>query len=450
MPFKRFFERGAKQAPTEAPPADEPEAAEAESPDEEPEAEWSGDPDAPEDAPDVDWRARAAALIPGGASTGSKRPQSLYGDADADGPTHFTRATGCRVIDASGQAYIDCTMALGAVALGYAEPRVLQAVVNALASGNVAGLSDVREVDLAERLHQHIPCAEMVQFLKSGAEAVSAAVRIARTYTGRDVVVGSGYFGWHDWSQDSAGVPAAVRDLYRAVPFDDVAAMEKAVQQAGDRLAAIVIEPVIERLPSDEWILAARRLATSSGAVLIFDEIKTGFRLRTGGFQAACGVTPDLATFGKALANGFPLAAVVGQRDVMGAAAKTWISSTLAGESAALAAAGAVLDWHESEDICKSLADIGRAMRDAVSAAVSASGIEDVTVEGIDPMWLLRFADPARETRFLELAARNGVLLKRGAYNFAAIAHDEETIAEIEAAASAAMVELLEEEAAAS
>ena len=451
MPFKRFFDRGAKQAPTEEPPpTDEPEVAEAESVEEEADAEWSGDSDAPEDAPDVDWRARAAALIPGGASTGSKRPASLYGDADADGPTHFTHATGCRVIDAAGQTYIDCTMALGAVALGYAEPRVLQAAVNALANGNVAGLSDVREVDVAERLHQHIPCAEMVQFLKSGAEAVSAAVRIARTYTSRDVVVGSGYFGWHDWSQVSAGVPAAVRELYRAVPFDDVPALEKAVQQAGNRLAAIVIEPVIERLPSDEWILTARKLATSAGAVLIFDEIKTGFRLRTGGFQAACGVTPDLATFGKALANGFPLAAVVGQRDVMDAAKRTWISSTLAGEGAALAAAGAVLDWHESDDICKRLADIGRAMRDAVSAAVSASGIDGVTVDGIDPMWLLRFADSARETRFLELAAKNGVLFKRGAYNFAAIAHDEETIAEIESAASAAMVELLEEEAAAS
>jgi glutamate-1-semialdehyde aminotransferase len=450
MPFKRFFDRGAKQAPEEPPPSDEPEVAESESAEDEASAEWSGDPDAPEDAPEVDWRARAAAVIPAGASTGSKRPASLYGDAAAEGPTHFTRATGCRVIDASGQTYIDCTMALGAVALGYAEPRVLQAAVNALANGNVAGLSDVREVDLAERLHQHIPCAEMVQFLKTGAEAVSAAVRIARTSTGRDVVVGSGYFGWHDWSQDSAGVPGTVRDLYRAVPFDDAPALQKAVQHAGNRLAAIVIEPVIERLPSDEWILEARRLATSVGAVLIFDEIKTGFRLRTGGFQAACGVTPDLATFGKALANGFPLAAVVGQRDVMDAAKKTWISSTLAGESAALAAAGAVLDWHESDDICKSLATTGRTMRDSVSAAVDASGIDGVTVEGIDPMWFLRFADPKRETRFLEISARNGVLFKRGAYNFAAIAHDEEAITEIESAASAAMVELLEEEAAAS
>jgi glutamate-1-semialdehyde 2,1-aminomutase len=191
---------------------------------------------------------------------------------------------------------------------------------------------------------------------------------------------------------------------------------------------------------------AARELATSLGAVLIFDEVKTGFRLRTGGFQALSGITPDLAVFGKAMANGFPLAAVVGNSAVMDAARRTWISSTLASESSALAAAGAVLDWHDNIDVAAQLAENGRAMRAAVDAAITASGIDDVTVDGIDAMWLLRFEDPQRETRFLELAASNRVLFKRGAYNFPSLAHDEEAIAQIESAASAALVELLEEE----
>ena len=448
MPFRRFFDRGPKRAtPDESASLEEPEVAEPpESTDEDAGEEWSEAEAAPEDAPEIDWRSRAAAVIPGGASTGSKRPEALYGRSDAEGPTHFARATGCHVVDTAGQTYVDCTMALGAVALGYAEPRVLQAAINALAGGSVSALADVREVEIAERLREHIPCAEMVRFLKSGAEAVSAAVRIARTYTGRDVVVGSGYFGWHDWWSDSAGVPAAVRALFRPVPFDDVTALERAVRDAGERLAAIVIEPVVERLPSEAWLSTARQLATSAGAVLIFDEIKTGFRLRPGGFQAMAGVTPDLATFGKALANGFPLSAVVGHRDVMEAATKTWISSTLAGEGAALAAAGAVLDWHESTDICASLAATGHAMRESVTSAINASGIEGVVTDGLDPMWLLRFSDPARETRFLELAARHGVLFKRGAYNFPAVAHDQDVLDEIEAAASAAFVELLEEE----
>jgi glutamate-1-semialdehyde 2,1-aminomutase len=445
MPFRRFFDRGSK---TPAPAAPETEAAEEEEQEVEAEVEDEGsEPEAqPEEAPDIDWRARAAAVLPTGASTGSKRPEALYGSEDAIGPTHYTRAVGCRLVDTEGRTYIDCTMALGSVALGYAEPEVQRAAMTAIAGGNVSALSDFREVDLAERLCQHIPCAEMVQFFKTGADAVSAAVRIARTHTGRDMVVGSGYFGWHDWWSDSAGVPAAVRSLYRAVPFDDVDALEQAAREAGNRLAAIVIEPVIERLPSEEWIAAARRLATSLEAVLVFDEIKTGFRLRTGGYQALSGVTPDLATFGKAMANGFPLAAVVGHRDVMQAARKTWISSTLAGESAALAAAGAVLDWHEKADICDTLASTGRAMRDSVEAAVEACGIDEVSVEGLDQMWLLRFGSPQRQTRFLELAAEQGVLFKRGAYNFAAVAHDEEVVSAIEAAASAAFVGLLEEE----
>ena len=450
MPFRRFFERGAKR---EAPAADDVSSVEQieaeedlEGEAETDEGEYDADTSAPEDAQEINWRERALGVLPTGASTGSKRAEALYGDANAVGPTHYVSASGCRLVDPRGDTYIDCIMALGAVALGYAEPQVQQAAMLAIAEGHVSGLSHVREVDLAERLREHVPCAEMVQFLKTGAEGMSAAVRIARTYTNRDVVVGSGYFGWHDWSSDATGVPSAVRSLFRAVPFDDVAALERAARDAGDRLAAIVIEPVVERMPSEGWIAAARELATSLGAVLVFDEMKTGFRLRPGGYQALSGVTPDLAVFGKALANGFPLAAVVGHRDVMEAARRTWISSTLAGESVAVAAASAVIDAHEATDICATLATIGQAMRSSVDAAVEASGITGVTVEGIDPMWVLRFEDPRRETRFLELAATHGVLFKRGAYNYAAMAHDEETVTDIEAAASAALVELLEEE----
>ena len=451
MPFRRFFERGAKRETPAVNDQSSVEQIEAEGDLEteaEPEeGEYDADDSAPEDAQEINWRERAVGVLPTGASTGSKRAEALYGDTNAVGPTHYVSASGCRLVDPHGDTYIDCIMALGAVALGYAEPQVQQAAMLAIAEGHVSGLSHVREVDLAERLREHVPCAEMVQFLKSGAEGMSAAVRIARTYTNRDVIVGSGYFGWHDWSSDSTGVPSAVRSLFRAVPFDDVAALEQAARDAGDRLAAIVIEPVVERMPSDGFITAARELATSLGAVLVFDEMKTGFRLRPGGYQALSGVTPDLAVFGKALANGFPLAAVVGHRDVMEAARRTWISSTLAGESVALAAASAVLDAHESTDVCATLATIGQAMRSSVGAAVEASGITGVSVEGIDPMWFLRFDDPHRETRFLELAATHGVLFKRGAYNYAAMAHDEETVTDIEAAASAALVELLEEEA---
>jgi glutamate-1-semialdehyde 2,1-aminomutase len=443
MPFRRFFDRGAKETPNPTAGAPTPPADDSEPEEETPEQIVDSESD------DADWRTRAQAVLPTGASTGSKRVQGLYGSPDAVGPTHFSQAVGARVVDVDGNEYIDCTMALGSVALGYAEPNITRAVVDAIASGNVSALSSYREVELAERLCGIIPCADRVQFLKTGAEAIAAAVRLARTYTAREMVIGSGYFGWLDWcADDAAGVPEGTRGAFTRVPFDDISALEAAVGAAGQGLAAIVLEPVVERLPSKEWMARARELATSSGAVLIFDEIKTGFRLATGGYQQYGDVVPDLAAFGKAMANGYPLAAVVGDRDVMDAAKKTWISSTLASEASALAAAGAVLNWHNSAEVCESLWAIGADIRRAVAVAIDASGIEGVSTDGIDPMWMLRFDRPEREQRFLELAASNGVLFKRGAYNYPALAHDDDALREIEAGASAAFVMLRDEEAA--
>ena len=437
MPFSRFFGRGrdaaANAQATDSPTPDATEETESDGPE--------ADDSAPEDASQRSWRERAEAVLPTGVSTGSKRAAALWGDDPAtDLPTHLISARGCHVIDVSGTSYVDCTMALGSVALGYGEPRVTRAVVDAASEGNVGALSSWREVELAERLHTLIPCAERVQFLKTGAEATAAAVRIARTYTGRDRVVASGYFGWHDWSSEQPGVLAAVRAATQHVPFDDVASLERAVSDAGADLAAIVIEPVVERVPSEAWLRRARELCDASGAALVFDEIKTGFRLAPGGYQEVCGITPDLATFGKALANGYPLAAVVGHAAVMDAARETWISSTLASESTALAAALAVLDWHEEADVCATLADTGREIRASFERAVAASGVGGVAVDGLDQMFLLRWDDPAREARFLAECARAGVIVKRGAYNFAAVAHDEEAIQAIEAATSSALV----------
>jgi glutamate-1-semialdehyde 2,1-aminomutase len=438
MPFGRFF--GGKDA-KKAPPV--PEEVELES------AETVSDDEAEviTEQDDADYRARALGVMPTGASTGSKRVEALYGSADAVGPTHFVQAVGCRVTDVDGNEYLDCTMALGSVALGYAETNVTHAVVDAIARGNVSGLSSAREVEVAERLCGVIPCADKVQFLKTGAEAMAAAVRLARTYTARDVVIASGYFGWLDWAaEDTAGVPASTRQLIRRVPRDDIDALTKAVSDAGSALAAIVIEPVVERLPSKEWIATARELATAAGAVLIFDEIKTGFRLRTGGYQAFAEIVPDLSAFGKAMANGFPLSVVCGHHDVMDAAKKTWISSTLASEGGALAAAYAVLTWHDQHDVCESLATVGAEIRAAVSHAIEASGVRGPEIDGLDQMWLMRWDTPAREQRFLELAAAHGVLFKKGAYNYAALAHDEDAIRQIEAGASDAFVELRDEE----
>ena len=378
---------------------------------------------------------RAAAVIAGVASTGSKRPEALYGPGDPPGPTHFRTARGCSVVGADGRTYVDCTMALGAVALGYADDGVTRRVIDAVRDGTVSGWSPLLEIEVAERLCEVIPCAERVRFLKTGAEAVAAALRIARTATGRSRVIACGYFGWLDWSSESPGVPDGARADCTHVPFGDVGALERAVSDAGSDLAAIVIEPVIERLPPTVWIEATRALSRRAGAVLIFDEIKTGFRLRPGGFQEYSGIVPDLATFGKAIANGFPLAIVAGRADVMAAATATWISSTLASETSALAAAAAVLDRHAREDVCAMLGRIGQEMRSSVLAAMRASGYGGASDAGIDQMWLLRFADDRALARFVAIGVEEGVLFKRGAYCFPSLMHDAAAIERIGAAA---------------
>ena len=394
----------------------------------------------------ADWRARAAAAVAADASTGSKRPVALYGPTDdADAPLHFTRAGGCRVTTVEGTTLIDLTSALGSVALGYADAEVTRRVCETAAAGHVAGLTHASEVTLAERLVERVPCAERVFFLKSGAEGIAAAVRLARAATGRDRVIGSGYFGWLDWWGGGAGVPSGAHADFVAVPFDDLVALEAAVDAAHGRLAAIVLEPVVERLPSTAWLRAARHACDRHGAVLIFDEVKTGCRLHVGGFQATtdtAGVLPDVATFGKALANGYPLSAVCGRAAVMDAARRAWISSTLASEATALAAAHAVLDRHDAEDVCGRLRANGDALRAVVREARDESGVGDVSLHGISQMWFLRFDGPSdraarREATFLDAARGAGVLFKRGAYDYATLAHDADVVPPVRQAAAA-------------
>ncbi len=392
----------------------------------------------------ADWSRRAAAILPGGTSTGSKRPHALYGEDHADLPAHYVRASGCRLIAADGRELIDCTMALGAAALGYADPHVTEAVERAVRDGNVSGLAPTLEVEVAERLSALVPCAERVRFLKTGAEGVAAAVRVARAYTQRDVVIGCGYFGWLDWCSDASGVPGGVRRDYHTIPFDDQVALEEAVAETGDALAAIVLEPVIGHEPDPEWLRAAREACDRLGAVLVFDEVKTGFRLDAGGYQRRVRIAPDLAVLGKALANGFPLAALVGRARPMSELGRTWVSSTLAAETTALAAARAVIERHDRENVCAALARHGAAMRTAVERAIARVGIEGVRTEGVPEMWWVQFPAEEDATAFVRGGVAEGVLFKRGAYNFASLAHRSPEVEVIERAAGRSLTRIAE------
>jgi glutamate-1-semialdehyde 2,1-aminomutase len=381
----------------------------------------------------TDWARRAADAVAGFTSTRSKAPEAMFGGPG--GPTHLVRAEGVRVWTTDGRELLDWTMALGAVGLGYGHPAVVEAVVRAAHDGGVGPLPPALEVEVAERLAAAYPGAERVRFLKTGAEAVQAAVRLARVATGRDRVVHCGYHGWLDGPFGGAGVPRPVAETWTPVPFDDLPAAVAAVR-AGARPAALLVEPVVEHAPSAGWLAGLRDLADAAGAVLIYDEVKTAFRLARGGAAERWGVRPDLAAVGKALANGFPLAAVLGRADLMARVRETWISSTLATEFVALAAASAVLDVWDRTDVAAHLADVGGRLMDGLHLLGVRGRFQAF---GLPEMFLLRFAAEDEERRALLGAAERGVLLKRGAYDFPSLAHGPADVAATLAALAAAL-----------
>jgi glutamate-1-semialdehyde 2,1-aminomutase len=367
-----------------------------------------------------DWR------VPGFTSTGSKRPDALFGQ-----PARMTRASGCRVWGEDGREYVDFVMALGAVALGYGHPDVNRAATAAIAAGVVGPLPPVAEEELAEALSAKIPWLERVRFLKTGAEAVAAAVRLARVATGREEVLGCGYHGWLDWCQGATeGVPAGVRGLFAELPFNDVPAGREMIRARGPRLAAVVVEPVIVAEPTREWLQMLRTETERAGAVLIFDEIKTAFRLAIGGAteRYALKPAPDLVVVGKALANGFPLAAVGGRADLMATAGRTWISSTLATEGVALAAARATLEVFERDNVCEHLHRIGTRLLHGLHELQRAHPSVVTGVAGIAEMCFLHYATEDLSRVVAQRAAQRGLLFKRTAYNFVSLAHDEGTV----------------------
>jgi glutamate-1-semialdehyde aminotransferase len=345
----------------------------------------------------------------------------MFGGESGLGP--MVRSEGCRAWTANGRELIDWTMALGAVSLGYAHPHVTEAAVRAAFDGTVGPLPPALESRVAERLVAAYPGAERARFFKTGAEAVQAAVRLARVATGRESVLHVGYHGWLDGPTSGAGVPRAISDLWIPVAYDSVEALAAAAREK--KPAAIMLEPFIERLPGASWLAEARRIADECGAVLIFDEIKTGFRLARGGAAEAWKVAPDLGVLGKALANGYPLAAVAGRAALMDRVRDTWISSTLATEFVSLAAADAVLDVWEKTDVAGHIQRVG----DLAMAGVG--GLAGWKVQGIAPMWFVPFHDPALERRVLLGCVERGVLIKRGAYNFPSLAHTEGDVARL-------------------
>ncbi|HWA16415.1 MAG TPA: aminotransferase class III-fold pyridoxal phosphate-dependent enzyme [Gemmatimonadales bacterium] len=369
--------------------------------------------------------------IPGFSSTGSKRPESLYGAGAPVGlPVRLSRAEGARVWDDEGRQYLDFIMGLGAVALGYGHPDVNRAAHAAIDAGVVGPLPPEQEERLAEKLASIMPWMERTRFLKTGAEAVAAAIRLARAATGRDHVVRCGYHGWLDWSQEQGapGIPAATFELSTAIPFNNLEVTRDTLNRLGEKIAAVVIEPFIEVEPDPEWLILLREETHRIGAVFMLDEIKTGFRLAPGGAAERYQIDPDLVILGKAMANGFPLAAVGGRRQIMEAARRTWISSTLATEMVSLAAAQATIDVILRDHVPLHLNRVGTGLIEGLRAMADRHPALIAGVVGIPEMCGLKFQLEQAGALVARAAAGRGLLWKRSAYNFVSLAHKEPMI----------------------
>lgn len=292
----------------------------------------------------LNWYDKAQNIIPLASQTFSKSKMALpFGAA----PLFLKSGRGNQVVDLDGNTYTDYINGLLCVSLGYGDTDVNNAIKEQLDSGISFSLPHTLETDVALLLTELIPCAEMVRFAKNGSDVTSAAVRLARAYTGREHIAVCGYHGWQDWYIGSTtrdlGVPKVIKDLTHSFTYNDIASLELLINANPDSLAAVIMEPLNISPPTDGFLEKVRDLCTRHGIVLVFDEIITGFRYHLGGAQSYFGVIPDLATFGKGMANGMPLSAIVGKREIMMLMNDIFFSGTFGGETLSLAAAKATI-----------------------------------------------------------------------------------------------------------
>jgi glutamate-1-semialdehyde aminotransferase len=371
---------------------------------------------------------KARKLIPGGTQLLSKRPEMFLPEL---WPAYYKKAKGINVTDLDGNEYTDMSIiGVGACILGYADNDVDNAVKQAIDDGITTTLNCPEEVELAELLCELHPWAEMVRYARSGGEAASMAIRIARAATGRDKVAFCGYHGWCDWylaanlgensaldgqlmpGLEPAGVPRGLKGTALPFRYNRLEELEKIVADHGEELAAIIMEPLREAAPKKGFLESVRKIASSAGAVLIFDEITTCFRMNTGGIHLRLGVNPDMAVFAKAMANGYPMAAVIGKEEIMEAAQSTFISSTNWSERTGPVAALATIRKFDRENVAKHLIDIGEKIQKGWKEAADEAGLK-IHIDGLPPLSHFSFEyenDMAISTLFTQEMLKKGFL----------------------------------------
>ena len=377
---------------------------------------------------------RALKTIPLGSQTFSKS-KTAYPEGVS--PHFIKRGDGSHVWDVDGNEYIDFVNGLASITLGYNDPDVTDAVKAQLEEGTIFSLPHEIEIKVAEKIIEMVPCAEMVRFGKNGSDATAGAIRLTRAYTKRDHVAVCGYHGWQDWyigsTSRNLGVPSSVRDLTHSFTYNDLDSLEQLFKKYSDQVAAVIIEPMNSTEPNNGFLEGVKELTQKNGAILIFDETITGFRYANGGAQEYFGVIPDLAIFGKGMANGYPVSAVTGRAEIMKLMEEVFFSFTFGGETLSLAAALATMTKLQQEQVVKTLWEQGRKVKKGVNTLIRKHNLENVlSITGKDCWSFLIFKDTdvysqwELKTLFLQEVFARGVLTL-GTHNMS-YAHSDEDI----------------------
>ncbi len=377
-------------------------------------------------------------LIPGGV-LGIRRP---YNFVEGEFPVYFDSGKGGRVTDIDGNEYIDYLCAYGPMIIGNREEEIDNAVINQIREkGFCFSLTQKYQNQLAEKMKELIPCAEMSLFVCTGSDATTTAIRLSRSYTGKKKVMRCGYHGWHDWCVEvKGGVPEKLYEDVHEFHYNNLESLENLLKEYGDDTAAVIVTPVGHPLaaemeePKPGFLEGCKELAHKYGAVLIFDEIRSGFRVSIGGAQKYYGVTPDMAVFGKAMANGYPIGAVTGKAEIMKEGeANVFISSTFFPNSLSFVAALKTIEILERDKVLDTIWEKGNYFIEKVQALIEKHDV-GARITGIAPMMFITFDKDAnktykaKRTEFYTQLIRKGVFLQPFHHGYICYRHTQEDL----------------------
>ena len=380
----------------------------------------------------------AKTLVPGGVLGARKPGDFIMGEY----PIFLEYGKGCRLIDVDGNEFIDFLCGYGPIILGYREDEVDDAVIRQIKEkGFCFSLTQPYQNELAKKLNQLIPSAELSIFLKTGSDATTAAIRIARAYTGKVKVMRCGYHGWHDWCVEmKGGIPEKFYEDVHEFHYNDLDSLEKLMALHGNETAAIIMTPFGHPLhqkmqvPKPGFLEGVRELANRYGAVLVYDEVRTCFRLRMGGAQELYGVTPDLTVLGKGMANGHAISVVTGKKDVMMAAAsKLFISSTFFPNSEGYIAALKTIEIMERENVIDKIWEKGGRLLKKIQDIIDKYNV-GAELTGVAPMFFITFDDNntdvlrGKRTDFYTQLIRKGFFFTPHHHAYISYRHTEEDL----------------------